>query len=66
MKCENVYWYQTAASFEVALPYCSNDHKMITTSITADKNWDYCYREYGIGKEAQIQLNSADDAHANR
>ena len=29
--------YTTDAPFEVALQYCSNDHKMITTSITADE-----------------------------
>ena len=32
-----VVQYSTAASFDVALPYCSNDHKMIATSITADE-----------------------------
>ena len=38
----------------------------MTILTTADENWDYCYREYEIGKEAQIQPISADAAHANR
>ena len=29
--------YPNDASFVLALSYCSNDHKMIATSITADE-----------------------------
>ena len=30
------------------------------------KNWDYCYRDYGVGEEAWIRLNLAHAAYANR
>ena len=33
-KGEYVLQYSTATSFEVVLPYYSNNHKMITSSIT--------------------------------
>ena len=58
--------YPSAASFEVALPYCSNDHTMIATLITADEKWYFWYRENGVGEEAWIQPNLAQAAYANR
>ena len=36
-KCEYVLQYPIAALFEVALPYCNNEHTTIVTSITADE-----------------------------
>lgn len=41
---------------EVAL-HCSNDHEMITTSITVDEKIRLLRQKYGVGEEARIQLN---------